>query len=87
MPADLHKAHELFLHAVGKLPADEWASYVAQACGGDSELQQLVEHLLQVHRQAGSFLERPAAPLDLEALGGWPAVAGCGRRDPGEGDA
>jgi len=70
MPADLHKAHELFLHAVGKLPADEWASYVAQACGGDSELQQLVEHLLQVHRQAGSFLERPAAPLDLE--GRWP---------------
>jgi hypothetical protein len=67
MPADLHKARELFLHAVGKLPAEEWASYVAQACGGDRELRQQVEHLLQVHREAGSFLERPAA--DLKATG------------------
>jgi formylglycine-generating enzyme required for sulfatase activity len=73
MPADLHKARELFLHAVGKLPADEWASHVAQACGGDSELRRQVEHLLQVHRQAGSFLERPAAQLDLE--GRWPVDA------------
>jgi tetratricopeptide (TPR) repeat protein/serine/threonine protein kinase len=63
MPADLKKARELFLHAVGKLPADEWPRYLAQACGGDSALQRQVEHLLQVHRQAGSFLERPAAQL------------------------
>ena len=66
MPADLHKARELFLHAVGKLPVEEWQRYLAQACCGDSELQRQVEHLLRVHRQAGSFLERPAAQLDLE---------------------
>jgi serine/threonine protein kinase/Flp pilus assembly protein TadD len=72
MPANLEKARELFLHAVGKLPVEGWAKYIAQACGGDSELQRQVEHLLHVHREAGSFLERPAAKLgdtrDLETL-------------------
>src|SRR6516225_10161133 len=63
MPADLQKARELFLHAVGKLPAEQWEDYVGQACGGDAELMQQVERLLQVHREAGSFLDRPAAAL------------------------
>ena len=61
MPADLLKARELFLHAVGKLPAEQWAGYVAEACGGDAELEMQVGHLLRIHREAGSFLERPAA--------------------------
>jgi WD40 repeat protein/serine/threonine protein kinase/tetratricopeptide (TPR) repeat protein len=60
MPADLHKARELFLHAVGKLPPEQWDAYVAGACGGDAELEQQVGHFLQVHREAGSFLESPA---------------------------
>ena len=63
MPADLEKARELFLHAVGKLPADEWERYVAEACGGDAELRRQAECLLRVHREAGSFLERPAPAL------------------------
>jgi WD40 repeat protein/serine/threonine protein kinase len=61
MPADLHKARELFLHAVGKLPPEQWDGYVAEACRGDAELKQQVGRLLQVHREAGSFLDRPAA--------------------------
>ncbi len=61
MPADLLKARELFLHAVGKLPPEQWAGYVVGACGGDAELEQQVGHLLRIHSEAGSFLERPAA--------------------------
>jgi eukaryotic-like serine/threonine-protein kinase len=61
MPANLLKARELFLHAVGKLSPEQWESYVVEACGGDAELEQQVRHMLRVHREAGSFLERPAA--------------------------
>ena len=53
MPANLEKARELFLHAVGKLPAEQWNGYVAAACGGDAELEQQVRHYLQVHRNMG----------------------------------
>src|SRR5262245_25474145 len=63
MPADLHKARELFLHAVGKLPPEQWDNYVAEACGGDAELEQQVGRFLKVHREAGSFLESPAPNL------------------------
>jgi serine/threonine protein kinase/tetratricopeptide (TPR) repeat protein len=68
MPADLKRARELFLHAVGQLPPGQWDAYVAQACGGDAALQRQVEHLLHVHREAGSFLEPPSDnALFLEA--------------------
>ncbi len=63
MPADLQKARELFLHAVGKLPPEQWDGYVREACGGDTELERQVGYLLQVHREVGSFLERPAAAV------------------------
>src|SRR5215468_7253602 len=63
MPADLQRARELFLHAVGKLPPEQWAAYLAEACGPDAELQRHVLHMLHVHREAGSFLERPAAAV------------------------
>jgi WD40 repeat protein/serine/threonine protein kinase len=66
MPANLQKARELFLHVVGKLPPDRWPTYVAAACGGDAELEQQVRHLLQVHLDAGSFLEGPAFALAME---------------------
>jgi tetratricopeptide (TPR) repeat protein/serine/threonine protein kinase len=59
MAADANKVRELFLHAVGKLPPEQWAEYVAEATCGDAELQRQVMHLLDVHRQAGSFLDRP----------------------------
>ncbi|MDZ4781652.1 MAG: serine/threonine-protein kinase, partial [Planctomycetia bacterium] len=64
MPANLQKARDLFLHAVGQLPAEQWEDYVTQACGGDAELAQQVEAMLQVHREAGSFLNAPAPGLE-----------------------
>ena len=76
MAADMQKARELFLHAVGKLPAEQWESYIAQACGGDVELRRQAEHLLEVHRKSGSFLEQPAAKLwEAEAFESAPAGA------------
>ena len=63
MPLDLQKARELFLHAVGNLPPERWEEYVAEGCGGDAELKRQVSHLLQVHREADSFLESPAVAL------------------------
>jgi WD40 repeat protein/serine/threonine protein kinase len=59
MAADPQRVRELFLHAVGQLPTQQWSVYVAQASDGDPELRAAVEHLLQVHREAGSFLEGP----------------------------
>src|SRR5262245_23130281 len=66
MPTDLRKARELFLHAVGKLPTEQWEGYVAEACGGDPDLAQQVGCLLQVHREAGSFLDAPVVGLDVK---------------------
>src|SRR5260370_4943533 len=63
MPADMRKARELFLHAVGKVPPEQWDGYVAEACGGDGELGGQVGRLLQVNRDAGSFLDRPAVAV------------------------
>jgi serine/threonine protein kinase/tetratricopeptide (TPR) repeat protein len=60
MSVDLNKARDLFLHAVGKLPPEEWDRYVVEACGGDADLAAQVIHMLLVHREAGSFLDRPA---------------------------
>jgi serine/threonine protein kinase/tetratricopeptide (TPR) repeat protein len=63
MPADLQRARELFLHAVGKLPPEQWDGYLAEACDGDAELARQAGRLLRVHRDAGSFLERPAVAV------------------------
>jgi tetratricopeptide (TPR) repeat protein/serine/threonine protein kinase len=63
MPADLQKARELFMHAVGNLPPEHWDSYVAEACGTDAELEQQVKQFLEVHRRADNFLEKPAVVL------------------------
>jgi hypothetical protein len=80
MAADRQRARELFLHAVGKLPPEQWDAYVAGACGADGELHGYVAHLLEVHRQAGSFLEQPAAGI----LGGthWPCKTPPGSVPP-----
>src|SRR3954464_13712997 len=74
MPVDLQKARALFLHAVGKLPPEQWDGYVGEACCGNIELEQQVGQLLQVHREAGSFLDRPAAAVG--ATGAFTSVSG-----------
>lgn len=63
MPVDPIKARDLFLHAVGKLPPDQWDACVAKACGDNAELAAHVRHMLQVHRDADRFMEVPVAEL------------------------
>jgi serine/threonine protein kinase len=72
MPQDLQRARELFLRAVGQVPPEQWDAYLSEACGADDELRRQVAHLLQVHREAGSFLDRPAAGLAARGAAGGP---------------
>jgi serine/threonine protein kinase len=44
--------------AAVKLPADQRAAYLDQACGNDQSLRQDVESLLRAHEAQGSFLGR-----------------------------
>ena len=87
MPADLQKAREIFLHAVGKLPPEQWQGYVSDACAGDAELVRQVRHLLQVHAEAGSFLESPASalpsPIVGQGQGGGPTIDQPPSESPG----
>ncbi|HVK08668.1 MAG TPA: serine/threonine-protein kinase [Gemmataceae bacterium] len=80
MPADPIQARDLFLHAVGRLPPDAWTAYVAEASAGDPDLEAQVNEYLRVHREAGSFLDRPAAVAADTATfeGEAPTAAGPG---------
>jgi WD40 repeat protein/serine/threonine protein kinase len=59
MNIDLNKAREIFIAALGKIPSAQWEAFLSEQCGGDAELHRHVQHLLQAHVEAGSFLERP----------------------------
>jgi serine/threonine protein kinase/tetratricopeptide (TPR) repeat protein len=68
MNIDLNKAREIFIEAVGEVPAEQWEAFLSSRCGVDAELRRHVHHLLQAHVQAGSFLDRPAVqPVDTGA--------------------
>jgi serine/threonine protein kinase/Flp pilus assembly protein TadD len=60
MNADLDQARALFIEALGQVPPDQWEAFLAARCGDDAELHHHVHKLLQVHVEAGSFLDRPA---------------------------
>jgi serine/threonine protein kinase len=64
MKPDPDRIEAIFTAARAK-PAEERAAYLDQACGGDAELRRRVEALLQAHDNAGSFLNRPAAPASV----------------------
>ncbi|MFI5184154.1 MAG: hypothetical protein ACHQNV_07145, partial [Vicinamibacteria bacterium] len=49
------------LDAVLDLPVAERTRYVEEACGGDGELQRLVEELLDAEAADDAFLAAPAA--------------------------
>jgi serine/threonine protein kinase len=59
MNPDHDRIEAIFTAALAK-PAEERAAYLNQACGGDAELRQRLEALLQAHDNAGSFLAHPA---------------------------
>src|SRR5882672_3226979 len=53
-----------------QLPASERAAYLERACGGDGELRQKVEALLEGHDQVGDFLEHSPQAISLPARSG-----------------
>src|SRR5262249_49400366 len=53
----------LFLAALEKPSPAERAAYLDEACGDDLELHRRVQRLLEAQRNAGSFLQAPAAAL------------------------
>jgi WD40 repeat protein/serine/threonine protein kinase len=65
MPQPTDREIEVF-NAALELPAGERLAYVDQVCGGDAELRQQVEELLQAEERAGGFLQSAAgAPAAL----------------------
>jgi serine/threonine protein kinase len=52
---------EIFITARHITSAEDRGRYLVEACGGDAELRQRVEGLLQAQNDAGSFLQSPAA--------------------------
>jgi serine/threonine protein kinase/tetratricopeptide (TPR) repeat protein len=78
MDPEAHRVRDIFVAAV-KLPPDEWAAFLEEACAGDEELRRQVSELLREHQQAGSFLEQPAAhvpgPDDVDPAANGAAAA------------
>src|SRR5882724_7918863 len=64
MNSDALKIRELFVAAVGKVAPERWAAFLDEACGDRAGMRREVSELLQAHREAGSFLERPVAHLN-----------------------
>jgi len=57
-----HERDELIFEAALRLPPEQRAGYLAQACAGDDQLRQRVEALLQAAQPTNDFLEKPAMP-------------------------
>jgi eukaryotic-like serine/threonine-protein kinase len=65
MAESLNRPKDVFLKAIDLASPDERAAFVAQACGSDDSLRKQVEAMLRAHASPDSFLEKPAAALDL----------------------
>src|SRR5258708_35714007 len=52
---------DIFIAALQKDDLAQRPAYLDEACAGQPDLRQQVEHLLRLHDGAGSFLEKPAA--------------------------
>ena len=57
------KPEETIFEATLALPQEQRAAYLAQACGGDSQMHRRVKELVQAHEAAGQFMTEPAAVL------------------------
>src|SRR5262245_3190797 len=60
MAVDPKRVKEIFM-AVSEAAPGERAALLDRECGGDAELRQRVEALLQVHEEPDSFLRKPRA--------------------------
>ncbi|HTS62687.1 MAG TPA: hypothetical protein VMH28_11730, partial [Candidatus Acidoferrales bacterium] len=58
-PDRLVRIEEIY-HAAARLPGDQRAAFLEQACEGNETLRREVESLIEAHDRAGDFLEAPA---------------------------
>src|SRR4051794_16370159 len=68
-PAEL-----IFFTALEKGSQEERERYMTEACGGDTELRQRVERMLNAHPKVGTFLESAVTGLGSRADFDRPAV-------------
>jgi hypothetical protein len=64
---------DIFIAALQQADPAQRQAYLDEACAGQPDLRQQVEHLLRLHEGAGSFLEQPAA--ESAATGALPDAA------------
>jgi hypothetical protein len=58
-------AKEIFVEAIEKYTPNQWAEFLNEACGDDTQLRRRVEILLEAHIGDESLLDRPAiAPAE-----------------------
>ncbi len=71
-----NRPKDIFLKALDLSSPREREVFLTEACGSDESLRREVEAMLQAHAAADSFLEKPAAALDLtvDAVPGRPEV-------------
>ena len=79
MNASWERIRALF-HAALEQPADARTAFVASACEGNEALRREVESLLDAHRAADRFLERPAISFDAGHSGPAPTAFQPGDR-------
>jgi tetratricopeptide (TPR) repeat protein len=80
-------ARAIFVELVGQVPPEQWEARLDELAGGDHGLRDRVAALLAAHRQADSFLERPAAPVGgtVDQAPGAPVDAGAAEGAAAEG--
>ena len=57
----------IFNAALNQQTPERRAAYVRQACGEDVSLRKRMEGLLRAHEAAGSFLDQPAAGIEVSS--------------------
>ena len=67
MNSDPRREVAVFTEAL-KVPAQERAAFLEDACAGDENLRHKVEVLLKAHDRVGDFLEEPAISATLVPL-------------------
>jgi serine/threonine protein kinase/WD40 repeat protein len=62
MTASLKNPRSIFLEAVERHSPADWPAFLDSACGGDTDLRELVTRLLSAHGRLEGFMAQPAAP-------------------------
>ncbi len=85
MAETANRQKNIFLRAIELPSPSERAAFLAEACAGDNALRQRVEAMLKAHAVPDSFLEKPAAAMDLtvDSQAGNPPANGLPSDSPG----